>query len=169
MARNAIAKKTIDLKAQTVTFDFSDGNKLICAVKDINKGKELVAEPNVVHAVLHGIAQVNGDSYAGCKTAKEAREAAMERWNTIKSGEWSTRTGDGKPKSNDLAEAIAKVKGQKIEEVRAKLEKSDKATIKALREHPAVAAAINEIRLARQTAKLAAAKAKVASAPVLNF
>lgn len=154
MARFQKASKAVDTSAGTVTFNFAHGETLVVKASDV---PESIRD----HALLHGLSQKIGDSYAGADTAEEAYAAAVETFNTIKGGEWAAaREGVGTGGA-DLIKAFAEATGKTEDECREVLIKATDEQKKKIKKHPAVAAVLDRIQseklLARSKARAAAA------------
>ena len=159
MARK-IAKKEIDLDAGTVTFEFADGQVLVCDVKELSKDMHK-------RALLHGLAQKVGDAYSGADSAAEALEAAGKAYTSIKEGNWNVgrAEGEGTPRIGQLVKALAKVAGKTEEEALAVVEAMEDEQKKQLRAHPQIKVAMAELRAAEAKAK---AKKETGEAPDLS-
>lgn len=147
-----VAKKDTDLTKGTVTFTFSNGGVVVAGVGKLSKDIQ-------AHLMLHGLAQKVGDSYAGAENADEAQKFATETLADLEKGSWTTRAASSGPKISLLAEAVArlrKVTIDKATEVITGLNATDegKETVKKLRAHPAVKAAMTAISAERAAAKL---------------
>lgn len=107
-------------------------------------------------ALGHGIGQKLGDSAAGADSIESAFEAVLEMGKRLQNGEWAkAREGGGTSAkgASELVQALVKVMGVSVDEVRnllATLSASDKA---ALRKVDKVAAAIEEIKAAKAPSK----------------
>lgn len=99
MPKNRVCKKVIDVNAKTISFT------------DLTKpdGKTFVAEltklpnPMQLRAMLHGISQKLGDTYADGDDPIAGVTAAF---NSLVDGEWSQR-GESGPRDSILLEALA--------------------------------------------------------------
>lgn len=160
-----MAKKRINREKNfengTVTFTVIEtGQSLVC---DLSKVPQAIQN----HLLVHAINAKVGDSAADPNT--DALEAMQKTWEQLCAGEWNARgTGEGTAKTTMLAEALARVSGKDLDAVNEKLSGMSDEEKKDLRDHPAVKAAMAEIKLERQ--KAAAKKAKDgAKGAELNF
>jgi len=158
-----MAKKIVDLSAQTVTFDFGDGNVETFQLSECS-------EEMKIQLALHGASQKGGDSYASAKkTCADtgidpvawSQEQASGVIKQLYDDDWTVRT-PGAGTSTDLAVAFEEVTGSPLADG---LEKEDKA---ALRKHPDIAAVLARIKRERAEAKEKAAEAKVGTGPDLS-
>ena len=152
-----MAKKTYDLEARTVSFDFDDGNPLVVVEYD------KLSDDMKVHCGLHGISQKGGDSYASAKKVCEETGADPIEWSRaqcegvrdqLMDDDWTVRT-PGLGVSTDLSVAFEEVTGETLSP---DLDADQK---KALRAHPDIAAVLATIKAKRATAKAEAAAKKV--------
>lgn len=127
----------------TLTVAFGNGDTLSIALSDI---------PEELHAdlALHGLSQKIGDAYAGAKGDYAfAFAAASKVAEQLKNGEFraSRGSGESKPRVSELAAAVSRVKDISLEEALTILENLDDDAKKAVRNHPQVKLAIQQIRL----------------------
>lgn len=148
MAREKIASKTIVRENElptNVVILFQDGRRVDVSLNDIPSHiqRELIA---------HGLSQKLGDSYAGAKGNTSAAFAECSSVaEALLKGEWNRRgTGTG----GILAEAIARLTQQALEEVQAVLADMDEETKKELMKRKDVKAMIAIIRAERAKAQL---------------
>lgn len=130
-------------------FAFGDGEKLTANVSEFSE--EIKFE-----LMMHGMMQKVGDSYASAKGNYEAaKKAARAVIDQLANGQWtaSRATGEAKPKTGELVEALAAIKGIDVSTVAAAVEKASDEQKKVWRRHPAVAAKIAELRAERALAK----------------
>lgn len=151
-----MAKKSIDVEAQSVTFDFGDGR--VETFKLAGMSDEMK-----IQLALHGASQKIGDSYASAKAQTDGTEIDPADWSQQQSAgviaqlladDWTVRSVGGATET-DLMVAFAQVTGKDLV---ADLDKDQKA---ALRKHPKIAAVLARIKSERADAK-AAASAKAA-------
>lgn len=156
-----MTKKAYELDAEgsptgVLIFTFDDGEV-------IRFDTGTVSEEIRNRAVLHGFSQKLGDSYAAA--AKEenplawAKEQVREVISQLLAGDWRAARAAGTPRVSDLAQALARVTGNTVEEAHAFVETLDDDQKKAYRAKNKVKAALAQIkseRLAAQAAKLAA-------------
>lgn len=149
--------------AAGVAFDFTkDGGEKFLIFASQIPGYVAGLGGTALHALLHGVSQKGGDSYAAAKSQPNplawAQEQVKETIAAILGGTWNTgRSGDGAARVSILARALHAIKiaaGQEstVQEVQAyldELEKQEdgKAQIAALKEKKAVKAALARIRL----------------------
>lgn len=135
------------------SFTFGDGTVLSLDVSNLSE--EIQTE-----LMLHGALQKIGDSYAGAAGDYAYAKAQAEKViQNLIDGVWKAarEAGEAKPKSGELVQALAEIKGLEVEAVAAAVEAMDDERRKAVRSHPAVKAKIAEIRARK--ANEAAAKA----------
>ncbi len=123
-------------------------------------------EATKFRALIHGVSQKIGDSYAGAKAEENplafSKEACAETIAQVLKGDWRAARESG-PRVTDLAHAVARVTGQSLEEAVAFLGTLDEAQTKDLRKKPKIAAALAAIvaeKASAKAAKLAEAAAK---------
>jgi hypothetical protein len=146
----SVASKTLDFENSAVEFAFANGQTHTVNLADFSDEMKL-------HFALHGISQKLGDSYSSSKGDPAAAEQSfIATLDQLKSGEWRAARGEGdsKPRTTELAEAIARIKGQPLAEVTATLAAADEDTKKTLRANPRVKAVIAVIRAEKAQAKL---------------
>jgi len=137
----------------TASFTFGDGTVLSLDVSNLTE--EIQTE-----LMLHGALQKIGDSYAGAAGDYAYAKAQAEKViQNLVDGVWKAarEAGESKPKSGELVQALAELKGLEVEAVAAAVEAMDEERRKAVRSHPAVKAKIAELRARK--ANEAAAKA----------
>jgi hypothetical protein len=157
--RQSVAKHEYDEETGDYSIAFSDGQNL-----DFNVFKDFNEEMRR-NLMFHGVSQKTRDSYAGTKgNAAQARSAAQQVIDSLRAGQWSAGRGEGeaRPRLGELAEAIARIKGLPVEEVRASVEKvaaldgSDEEKkqgqkkLAEWRAHPKIKAAIAQLRAERR-------------------
>jgi tRNA(Ile2) C34 agmatinyltransferase TiaS len=146
-----VATKSLDLEKGTVEFVFEGSDPIIVALKDFTEETQL-------HAALHGLSQKLGDSYASAKgvvaDAKAMFEAVLHQ---LKNGDWRAARGEGeaKPRTTELAMAIARIQNKGVEEVAANLLKATEDQLKTLRSNERVKAVIQVLRAEKAAIKLA--------------
>lgn len=131
-----IAKKQI--VGKIVKWMWEDGTQSEFSLDDLTP--ELIEQ-----AALHGLAQKLGDSYAGKKTIREAKNAWQEVANTLRDGHWNRKGGV----SGIWIEALAKAAGVDIAKAHAKWAEMDDEARAAVRKHPDVRKAKLELELER--------------------
>lgn len=150
--KKPFCSKEYDLETGLASFTFGNGTTLEQTVDELpaNIQRQLM---------LHGFMQKVGDSYAGAKgNFAEGIDNAKGVIEALKSGEWGTgRDSDGKPRLDELAEAIARVKGIPVEDAKKAAEAADEDKRKTWRAHPKIKAAIALIRSEKAQKALEAA------------
>ena len=150
MARNEQAKKGYNAETREVFFEFANGERQVIGIDSLSDDMR-------ERALVHGLLQKGGDSYAGSDTVEDAVEACKETLEAIGRGDWTTpREGVGAGGA-DLIQALMRVKGATEEKARAVVMAMDADTRKAVRNNPAVKAVILQI----QAEKLAAKSQKI--------
>jgi hypothetical protein len=147
----AFCTKEIDLDKKSIDFTFSDGSTRTLDV-------DALPEEIKTRLMLHGASQKGGDSFAGAKgDTKEALASLDKVIETLVSGSWTASRGDGetKPRTTELAQALAQLKGVTLEVAQAAVEAADEDKRKAWRGHPKIKAVIASLRAAKAEAKAA--------------
>jgi len=156
-----MAKKSIDVENQTVTFDFGDGRVETFTLSGISDEMK-------IQLALHGASQKIGDSYASAKSQTEGTEIDPSDWSQgqaagviaqLLADDWTVRAA-GTSAVTDLATALAEAADCSVDEAVTRLVDADADEKKALRKHPGIAAVLARIKSERATAKLAQAEAK---------
>jgi hypothetical protein len=166
--------------AAGVAFDFTQdgGEKFLIFASQIPGYVEGLTG-TALHALLHGVSQKGGDSYAAAKSQANPLEWAQSQVKeviaAITKGIWNTgRTGEGTAKVSILARALHRVKlaagdtestEQAAQAYLDELEKlpDGKAQIAALRAKKKVAKMLDTIRLEDAQKRLERAKARAAA------
>lgn len=138
--------------AVALLFRFSNG-------KEISVPRAEVPENIAAAAMLHGLGQKIGDTYAGSETIGEAVDNAEAMWERLKLGEWTSGKRAAGPRIQHLVDAIVAAKEAAgleadVEAIAAKL-REDEALRKNALNNPQVRAAYD-----KQKAERAAAAAK---------
>lgn len=162
MARNKLAKKTVNEAEGKVSIEFTNGKTVECSLTELN---EKVRN----RAALHGLSQKGGDSYAGAESADEAYAAAVATFTGLKgeNGEWATR-GVGEGGTTILVEALFRVsehEGRTMEEctaIVAEMSDDQKDGVKAI---PGIKAAMDAISAERAAARAEKSKKDAAEKP----
>lgn len=147
--------KFCDKSSEGTVASFSFGDGTVLSIDVANLSEEIQNE-----LMLHGALQKIGDSYAGAAGDYGYAKAQAEKViQNLLDGTWKAQreAGEAKPKSGELVQALAEIKGLELEAVAAAVEAMDDERRKAVRSHPAVKAKIAEIRARK--ANEAAAKA----------
>lgn len=151
MARTAIAKKDVHEDMTGVTINFTDGTPLTVNLSDL-------PDEMLTHLALHGLSQKLGDSYSGEQDVAAARALATAVFDRLKEGNWkAVREGGGGGRISDLAQALANVTGQSLEDCVTKLADMEKDQKAGLRKHAKIKAELAKI--AAERAQAAADKA----------
>lgn len=155
--------KTVDDEKGTITFEFASGET---EVVDVTKLSADIQK----QLMLHGGSQKLGDSYSG-EDADKCHTIFMGVLKNLTEGNWSARSGGGgSPRISQLAEALSRsVEGLSVDDAVAKLSEMDDDTKKQVRAHPAVQAALAEIKLEKATAEAEKLKAELGDAPALTL
>jgi len=138
MAKSKIAKKVTDTEKNIVTFNFTDGRKLVADIGYFD-------EEMIYRLACHGVAQKMGDSYAGAETVDEAYMAAKGVLDQLSAGIWATKASRG----GIWVEALARVLQIPFEEALEKWEKLDEAKMKDTKKHPQMVLAKAQIEMER--------------------
>lgn len=148
-AKTKFAEKEYDVETMQGSIAFGDGTSMDFEVSKL-------PEEVIRTLTLHGLMQKLGDSYAGAKgDFATAKSSVQQVWDQLVAGQWraARASGEAKPRTTELAAAIARVTGKDLLEVQQKVQDADDAKRKAWRGLPAVAAAIAEIRAERARAQ----------------
>lgn len=139
----------------TVRFTFGNGTVLELDVSTLDESIQN-------ELMLHGALQKIGDSYAGAAGDYDFAIAnATKVIDNLIAGNWKAarEAGEAKPRTTELAEAIAQLKGIDIAQAVELVAGLDDAQRKAVRGKEAVKAAIAQIRYEKAAAKAAKADA----------
>jgi hypothetical protein len=154
--------KTVDDEKGTITFEFATGET---EVVDVSK----FGAPIQKNLLLHGASQKLGDSYSG-EDADKCHAIFMGTLKNLEDGNWSIRTGGGgAQRISQLAEALSRAAGEPVEACVAKLATMDDDEKKAVKAHPAIAAALAEIKLEKAKADADKLKAELGDAPAFSL
>ena len=120
-----------------VTFTFADKAQTTRTfdLKELSK-------QTILDLAIHGLSQKGGDSYSGCTSTAEAISAIDAVWANLKAGNFNARVSG----SSLFIEALARIKGLAVEEVRAKVEAMDEAEIDKIKANGKVKATMTVIR-----------------------
>jgi hypothetical protein len=164
-----MAKKIVNLEAQTVEFTFGEAGSVLFELSKCSPEM-------LVQLALHGASQKGGDSYASASKTCDGTEADPIEWSMaqvagvveqVYNDDWTVRT-PGSAAVTDLATALSEAVGCTIEEAVAKVSEIDADQKKALRAHPDVAAVLARIKAERAAAKAETAAKKTGSGPDLT-
>ncbi len=189
-----MAKKVINLEAATVAFDFSKdklangeaGPVIVLAAKDVPGFGTVTG--TALHALLHGLSQKIGDSYANAKNQPNPVDWAVKQVSdlieSIRKAVWNAgRSGEGVSRVSILARALHRIKvaaGEPSTEAEAQAFvdslsldaegketkesiAAGKAKIAEYKSKKKVAKVIAQLQLEDAQAKLARAQAKAAA------
>lgn len=156
MPRSSVAKKTIDVDARTVTFDF--GEKVGAVISNLNH----CTPEMVLRYALHGACQKHGDAYSGC--AGDAIVAAAACTKSVEQVEgatpkWTDRKAGVPGLPSVFVEAVQRQqlaihdRDLSFDAVKDKLEAMTDDKRKALKQNAKLGAIMAEIRAERATAK----------------
>lgn len=143
-----------DGEAGKVRFVLGNGQAVVI---DVAQVPENIRE----RAMFHGFSQKIGDSVSGmAKDRKfgDAFAALQDNVAMLVNGQWNAGREGG---SSDLVEALAKLKGLDLEDVRVAVKRMDEETLKRTLSHPAVKAEIARMRAERAKVAAKAAKASL--------
>lgn len=146
----SIASKVLDFEDKAVEFTFKDKTPIAVKLEDFSPEVQL-------HFALHGMSQKLGDAYSSAKgdveVALTAFNACLEQ---LKAGDWRAARGEGdaKPRTTELAAAVARIKGVAVEDAVKALAAMDDDGRKALRSNDRVKATITLLRAEKAQAKL---------------
>lgn len=119
--------------------------------------------------MLHGLSQKLGDSYSG-EDSDKCHTIFQGVLKNLSEGNWSARAGGGGAgRISQLAAALARAAGEPIEKCVEKLSEMDDATKKTVREHPAVQAALAEIKLEKAQADAEKLKKELGDIEPINL
>jgi hypothetical protein len=135
-----------------VRVDFDDKSSISIDVNSLN-------EETKFRALIHGISQKVGDSYAGAKSDSNplefAKTAAKETIEQVLKGEWRAPSTSSGPRESDLAKALSLATGETLEKAIEFIANLDDEAIKVLRKKPKVAAQLAAIAAQKAIAKAA--------------
>jgi hypothetical protein len=135
-----------------VRFTFGNGQALELDVMGLDESIQQ-------ELMLHGALQKIGDSYAGAAGDYEfAISNAKKVIDNLVSGQWKAarEAGEAKPKTGELAEAIARIKGIELAQAAELVNSLDDDQRKAVRGKDAVKAVIAQIRYEKAQKKAGA-------------
>lgn len=159
-----IAKKSINVETNTVTFLFSDGSEQACNLSEL--------PPEMVKQLaLHGASAKLGDAYAGAGDVEEeggdpiawAKSVVASGWASLKAALWSVRA-EGGVRVTVLAQAVAAVYNITAEQAAEKLSEMSEEKKKALSANPKVAAKVAGLKAEAAMKRAASAQAQLAGA-----
>jgi hypothetical protein len=155
-AKVKFCSKEYDFDSGVAEFNFGNGTTLTVNVDELSDDikRELM---------FHGAMQKVGDSYAGAKGVfADGIQWAKDVIEQLKTGQWKASRGGGeaKPRTTELAAAIARIKGIDLAAVQEKVASASDEQRKAWRALPQVKAQIAIIREEKARAALAKAMEK---------
>ena len=148
-AKAKFADKSSD--GTIVSFKFGNGQELTLDVSTLDESIQN-------ELMLHGALQKIGDSYAGAAGDYDfAIGNATKVIDNLLAGQWKAarEAGEAKPRTGELAEAIARIKGIEVADAQALVEGLSDDQRKAVRGKDAVKATIAQIRYEKAAAKAA--------------
>lgn len=146
---------TSDDTTGTISFNYSNGTVLSIKTDDM-------PTEQIFNLIVHGLTQKVRDSFSSAKGDVEyAIGCSNKVLDNLMANRWtaSRATGEGKPKSTELVEAIARLKGLPIETVAEIVEQADDAKRKIWRSNARIKAEIANIRAERAAAAAAKSSA----------
>lgn len=146
-----VASKALDFEKRAVEFSFVGLEPEEVKLSDFSEEVQL-------HFALHGMSQKLGDSYSSCKgDVAAAHKMFTDTKAQLLAGDWRSSAGEGesKPRTTELAEALARIKGVPLEEVQNALSAATDEEKKTLRSNERVKTVIAVIRAEKQQAKFA--------------
>lgn len=153
-AKTQFCAVNTDEATGTTSFTFGNG-----ALVSINPTE---LPEDIQHQLMyHGLVQKVRDSFASAKGDFAVGEAAASKVVTqLKEGNWTASRGGGesKPKTGELAQALANLKGVPLDVAQAAVEKASDDKRKTWRNNAAVAAEIANIRAINARARAEKAK-----------
>lgn len=134
-----------------IQFTFEDNTVQTIDVNTLNDATKF-------RAMVHGVSQKIGDSYAGAKAEENplafAKAAAQETIAQVLRGDWRAARESG-PRVTDLAVAASRVAGQTLEAAIEWLGTLDETQTKEFRNKPKIKAALAQIGAEKAIAKAA--------------
>lgn len=159
--KTKFCEKEINAEEGSLSFIFGNGTTLKYNILELPEGQQHMLK-------LHGAAQKGGDAYASAKGDYTLAIASVQKvFDNLTNDKWvaSRASGEAKPASGELAQALATIKGMDLATVIPIVDNASEEQRSAWRKHPAVALAIAQARAARAAAR--AAEAGAASADTL--
>ena len=140
---NRLLTKTVDVEAGTVTLTVRGQEPIRVALGELSPEMR-------DRAALHGLAQKLGDAIAGARgrgwTAAECADTIRALADRIRDGAWNDRGATG---SGLVAEAIARLTGRDLADVRARLADMGEEERRRIAKRADVAAEVARIRAER--------------------
>lgn len=145
-------------KESVLAFTFGDPTRTVVDI-DLDDIDESISG----QLLVHGITQKGRDSFASAKGDFAFAIGSVQKvFENLLNGQWNASRasgGDGKPKTGELAEAIANLKNMPLAEVQKAVEAAPDEQRKAWRKNQAVAAEVLSIRSIKAKERVAKAKA----------
>ncbi|HYE38141.1 hypothetical protein [Methylocaldum sp.] len=145
-----VASKVLDFESKGVEFEFAGKEPQLVRLEDFSPDIQL-------HFALHGMSQKLGDAYSASKGDVDVAQGLFtDTLNQLKNGEWRAARGEGdsKPRTTELADALARIKGLPVAEVQAALKDATDEQLKTMRSNERVKATIAVIRAEKAQARL---------------
>jgi len=145
-----VASKVLDFESKGVEFEFSGKEPQLIKLEDFSPDIQL-------HLALHGLSQKLGDAYSSSKGDVDVAQTMFnDALAQLKAGDWRAARGEGesKPRTTELAEAVARIKGLPVDEVNAALKEASDEQLKTMRSNERVKATIAVIRAEKAQARL---------------
>lgn len=145
-----VASKVLDFESKGVEFEFAGKDAQLVLLSDFSPDIQL-------HLALHGLSQKLGDAYSSSKGDVDAAEKMFNDARAqLLAGEWRAARGEGesKPRTTELVEAIARIKGKPVAEIQEVLKEASDEQLKTMRSNERVKATIAVIRAEKAQARL---------------
>lgn len=146
-----VASKVLDFESKGVEFEFTGKEPRLVKLEDFSPEIQL-------HFALHGMSQKLGDAYSSSKGDVDAAEKMFnDTLAQLVAGDWRAARGEGesKPRTTELADAIARIKGVDVAVVQEGLKTATEEQLKTMRSNERVKATIAIIRAEKAQARLA--------------
>jgi hypothetical protein len=140
----------------TIYFSFANG-------KEVKVNPHELPEEQQENLTRHGLVQKVRDSFASAKGNFDFAEAAASKViEQLKNNQWTASRGSGesKPHTGELVQALAELKGLDIEVVQAAVDRATEEKRKAWRSNAEVKAKIAELRAAAARKRAETSKAE---------
>ncbi len=150
----AFCKKSFNVETGDYTFAFGNGAAVSGNVSEFST--EIIDR-----LTGHGLMQKGGDSYASVKgNFAQGIENLNGVLSALKSGDWSQEREGSGPRLDELAAAIARIKGVSVEKAMAACTKATEKMIADWRSNAKVKAVVAQIRAEKAAAALQASEAE---------
>ena len=144
-------------KESVLAFTFGDNSRTVVDIDLDDLDEDISGQ-----LLVHGLTQKGRDSFASAKGDYAFAIGSVQKvFANLRSGQWNASRasgGDGKPKTGELAEAIANLKKMPLEQVQTAVEAATDEARKAWRKNPSVAAEVLSIRSAKAKARVEKAR-----------